>query len=417
MSKYFKPYEGDRPFVFISYSHRNSDTVLETITKLKDKKIRIWYDEGIPAGSDWPSNIERHMNDCSAVVFFISKPSLISPNCLSEIRTAHEKGKPVFYVKLENLEIKDDLVFSPEPKEKTKEETGEKKPEGEQISPEWKEHIPKVESIPKLTDDERVEAILSWNTLNGSFYKKWYDFFKKEWIGFIVSVLFMIASIAGSVALELGMFDKTYIPQVIVLPPSYEAPEPVVVTEKPDIPDDVIEVRFPDTQQEIAIKRALNKSKNDNVYRSEFAPVKELYFCGNMTLNSKEETDEITFDEEGNLKIGNTTPLSGKVSDLSVIGSMVFLEKLALIDQPVTGLSKLKELVLLNELYLSGSDVTDVTALSSLPSLSTLHLEHTGVKDLSVLEQSRSLREVTVSEDMLPLKWSDDKRFKVILVR
>ena len=228
----------------------------------------------------------------------------------------------------------------------------------------------------------------------------------------------MIVAVAGSVALELGMFDKTYIPQVIVLPPAYDEEIPVETTEnKPEIPDDIIEVRFPDTQQETAIKRILKKDKSENVYRSEFTPIKELYFCGNMTLNSKEETDDISFDEEGELKVGNSTPLEGKITDLSVIGSMVFLERLALIDQPVTSLSKLKELVLLNELYLSGSNVSDVSALSSLPSLTTLHLEHTGVKDLSVLEQSRSLREVTVSEDMLPLKWTDDKRFKVILVR
>ena len=31
MSGFFKPYEGSRPFVFISYAHRQSDTVLDTI--------------------------------------------------------------------------------------------------------------------------------------------------------------------------------------------------------------------------------------------------------------------------------------------------------------------------------------------------------------------------------------------------
>ena len=397
MSKYFKPYEGDRPFIFISYSHRTSDMVLETITKLKDKRLRLWYDEGIPAGSDWPSNIEHHMNECGAVVFFISRSALESPNCLSEIRTAFQKKKPVFFVKLQDIT---DLK---------REET---------INPEWAEYIPDIKEIPKLDKDGRVKAILSWKKLDRSFFGNWNHFLKKEWIGIIVAVLFMIVAVAGSVALELGMFDKTYIPQVIVLPPTYDEEIPVETTEnKPEIPDDIIEVRFPDTQQETAIKRILKKDKSENVYRSEFTPIKELYFCGNMTLNSKEETDDISFDEEGELKVGNSTPLEGKITDLSVIGSMVFLERLALIDQPVTSLSKLKELVLLNELYLSGSNVSDVSALSSLPSLTTLHLEHTGVKDLSVLEQSRSLREVTVSEDMLPLKWTDDKRFKVILVR
>ncbi|MCR5116589.1 MAG: TIR domain-containing protein [Lachnospiraceae bacterium] len=409
MSKYFKPYEGDRPFVFISYSHQNSETVLETITKLKDKRLRLWYDEGIPAGSDWPSNIERHMHDCEAVVFFVSRPSLISPNCLSEIRTAlrNENPKPVFFVKLEDVIIpkEDDVKTDSKKEEKT-------------ISPEWSKYISNIEELPLLDKDMRVESILFWKKLDRSFYRKWTDFFKKEWIGIIVAFLFMIAAVAGSVALELGMFDKTYIPHVIVLPPEYDEEIPVEITEnKPEIPEDIIEVRFPDTQQETAIKRILKKDKSDNVYKREFTPIKELYFCGNMTLNSKEEIDGISFDEEGRLKVGNSTPLEGKITDLSVIGSMVFLERLALIDQPVTSLGKLEELVLLNELYLSGSNVSDVSELASLPSLTKLHLEHTDVKDLSVLEESPSLHEVTVSEDMLPLKWTDDKRFKVILIR
>ncbi len=61
MSRYFKPYEGSRPYVFISYSHRDSDRVLDIISELDRRKLRLWYDEGIPAGSDWPKNIESHM--------------------------------------------------------------------------------------------------------------------------------------------------------------------------------------------------------------------------------------------------------------------------------------------------------------------------------------------------------------------
>ena len=52
MSGFFKPYEGSRPFVFISYAHRQSDAVLDTIRILHEKGWRLWYDEGIPAGSD-----------------------------------------------------------------------------------------------------------------------------------------------------------------------------------------------------------------------------------------------------------------------------------------------------------------------------------------------------------------------------
>ncbi|MBQ5360908.1 MAG: toll/interleukin-1 receptor domain-containing protein, partial [Lachnospiraceae bacterium] len=62
MTQFFKPYEGARPFFFISYAHAQSEEVVSTIRILHEKGCRLWYDEGIPAGSDWPSNIARHMD-------------------------------------------------------------------------------------------------------------------------------------------------------------------------------------------------------------------------------------------------------------------------------------------------------------------------------------------------------------------
>jgi hypothetical protein len=126
--------------------------------------------------------------------------------------------------------------------------------------------------------------------------------------------------------------------------------------------------------------------------------------------------DGVKLSADGTLMInGAEVLLSGKVSDLSVIGNMVFLERLALIDQPIKDLSPLNGLVLLKELYLSGNDISDLSALNGLMSLTDLHIEHTNVRDLTALQSLSSLRTVTVSADMLPLSWSENKQFKVIL--
>ena len=93
MSEHFKPYEGRKPFIFVSYSHRNSDRVIDTIRIVHEKMYRLWYDEGIPAGDDWPRYISDHMRDCRMVLFFLSRTALASPNCLSEISTAKKQGK------------------------------------------------------------------------------------------------------------------------------------------------------------------------------------------------------------------------------------------------------------------------------------------------------------------------------------
>ena len=58
----------------------------------------------------------------------------------------------------------------------------------------------------------------------------------------------------------------------------------------------------------------------------------------------------------------------------------------------------------------------DIAPLEDLPSLETLHLEHTGVRDLESLDGFTRLKKVTVSRDMLPLSWSADAGFSVVLV-
>jgi hypothetical protein len=60
--------------------------------------------------------------------------------------------------------------------------------------------------------------------------------------------------------------------------------------------------------------------------------------------------------------------------------------------------------------------VEDLSALREQPSLETLHLEHTAVRDLCSLESLPGLKTVTVSRDMLPLRWSEGKGFAVILL-
>ena len=92
MNRFFKPYEGTRPYLFISYAHKQSEEVVSTIRILHENGWRLWYDEGIPAGSDWPANIASHMQGCAGVLFFESERALESPNCYSEMSTAYRPG-------------------------------------------------------------------------------------------------------------------------------------------------------------------------------------------------------------------------------------------------------------------------------------------------------------------------------------
>lgn len=390
MSTFFKPYEGKRPYVFISYSHRDSDTVLKIISALNEQKLRLWYDEGIPAGSDWPKNIELHMRECAAVLFFLSKTALASPNCYSEIRTAVETGKPILIVPLE-----------------------ETAPDAQ-----WAPLFKRAHMLHTQDGSVSAEAIRTWKTLRRSFYRKWTDSFRPEWIGLAAALLLFVAAAFGLTALMHGYFDPpaspaptpfaTPAPTPFATPKETETPIPT-----PSIDPSVFPVRFPDSQQEDAVRSIVGKATGD-LLRPELAAVTELYFCGNQVRRSM---DGVKLTQNGRLTInGAEILLSGKVEDLSVIGSMVYLERLALVDQPVKNLSPLNGLVLLKELYLSGTEISDLSALSDLPSLTVLHIEHTNVRDLTPLESLPSLRTVTVSADMLPLDWTNDKPFQVVLI-
>ena len=125
--------------------------------------------------------------------------------------------------------------------------------------------------------------------------------------------------------------------------------------------------------------------------------------------------ENVRFDADGTCRVNGAPVVTGQVSDLSLLESAVKLEKLALICQPQLKLASLSGHLLLRELSLAGSPVSDLSALRELPSLETLHLEHTSVSDLTPLAAFPNLKTVTVSRDMLPLRWGDSAGFAVVL--
>jgi hypothetical protein len=103
MGKEIKPYIGEGNYVFISYSHVDKELVEKDIVELQKRGANIWFDAGINAGEDWEKFVESKItsNRCSAIVFYLSKNSIISPAVLKEIRIAlpnsNENTKKEFF--------------------------------------------------------------------------------------------------------------------------------------------------------------------------------------------------------------------------------------------------------------------------------------------------------------------------------
>ena len=97
-------YEGKKDFIFVSYAHKNSELVLPMINRMYEDKYRVWYDEGIAPGSEWPHNIETHLKSCNTCLFFISKESIASINCENEVINAIEQKKNIYSCSLDGSE-------------------------------------------------------------------------------------------------------------------------------------------------------------------------------------------------------------------------------------------------------------------------------------------------------------------------
>lgn len=111
----FRPYEGNDNYIFVSYSHSDSGVIAPILESLNRAGFRIWYDEGIEWGDEWPESVARHLHDCEVCIAFHSRASVVSENCRQEIHYALKKKKRILSVFLERTELSEglDMQLSP----------------------------------------------------------------------------------------------------------------------------------------------------------------------------------------------------------------------------------------------------------------------------------------------------------------
>ena len=76
MDKPFPAYKGNDPYVFVSYSHRDSLLVFPEIIKIKAQGFNVWYDEGIEAGTEWREELANAIEGAKLVVYFVTGHSV-----------------------------------------------------------------------------------------------------------------------------------------------------------------------------------------------------------------------------------------------------------------------------------------------------------------------------------------------------
>ncbi len=103
------PYRGEEPYIFVSYAHKDSEVVMRAIALLQQSGFRVWYDEGIDPGSEWPDTIEKYLERSSYFIGFISANALDSNYCKCELHTAFNERKKMLIVYLENIKLEGGL--------------------------------------------------------------------------------------------------------------------------------------------------------------------------------------------------------------------------------------------------------------------------------------------------------------------
>ena len=104
-------YRKDEPYIFVTYSHRDSAKIFPEIKRFNDMGYNIWYDQGISPGNEWLEEIEYALLKSSLFVVFISKNAVESQNVINEIHLAFSENKPIIPIYLEETELKSGLRY------------------------------------------------------------------------------------------------------------------------------------------------------------------------------------------------------------------------------------------------------------------------------------------------------------------
>ncbi len=98
-------FEGDNSYVFVSYAHKDADTVLPIVQTMMARGFRVWFDSGIEAGTEWPEYIAEHLDGCACFLAFMSEAAAASHNCRREINRAIKLQKPTLVAYIDDASL------------------------------------------------------------------------------------------------------------------------------------------------------------------------------------------------------------------------------------------------------------------------------------------------------------------------
>lgn len=102
-------YEGNEPYAFISYSHKDDSAMKKVKQVLMSYKIRYWYDNGLHSGDDWNLVIAKHLQSATVCLLLLSHNSADSEYVKNELNFAMNHRVPIHTLLLEDFVLPPDI--------------------------------------------------------------------------------------------------------------------------------------------------------------------------------------------------------------------------------------------------------------------------------------------------------------------
>lgn len=102
-------YEGDEPYLFISYSHKDQQAMISVKHILEEQNIRYWYDNGLHSGDDWNMVIAKHLKGATVCLLLLSPNSAASEYVKNELNFAMNHRIPIHTLLLRQFALPLDI--------------------------------------------------------------------------------------------------------------------------------------------------------------------------------------------------------------------------------------------------------------------------------------------------------------------
>lgn len=96
-----------KPYIFVSYSHDDKDTVEKLVNRLLEDGYCVWVDYENIRGRYFSDDIKNGIRECAVFLQCLSKSYITKPYCEKECKLADDENKGIVPVAIDDVKKND----------------------------------------------------------------------------------------------------------------------------------------------------------------------------------------------------------------------------------------------------------------------------------------------------------------------